>query len=158
MERNKNTYGLKYLFQLCLIIFVICIGYTSGVAECMSGNKIKCFECNSYDDPRCVDPFNWTTIPPRKLCEGCCVKIVQGINTAEMKIRRGCTDDLEINLFIVDHVCMSEGGGKGRMCFCEENECNSSPNLRPQATTIASFLLISILLLDFDWLPALAAN
>ena len=77
---------------------------------------------------------------------------------AEMKIRRGCTDDLEINLFIVDHVCMSEGGGKGRMCFCEENECNSSPNLRPQATTIASFLLISILLLDFDWLPALAAN
>ena len=48
-----------------------------------AGNKIKCFECNSHDDSRCEDPFNWTTIPDRKLCEGCCVKIVQGINTGE---------------------------------------------------------------------------
>jgi len=150
MERNKNlSCYSKYLFQLCLVIFVIFIGYASGVAECMSGTKIKCFECNSHDDPKCLDPFNWTTIPDRKLCEGCCVKIVQGINTAEMKIRRGCTDDLEINLFIVDHVCMSEGGGKGRMCFCEENECNSSLNkfqhASPTLPPIMCFL-ISILL------------
>jgi len=157
MERHKTSESYqKFLFQLWLIIFVICIGYVSGVAECMSGNKIKCFECNSHDDSRCEDPFNWTTIPNRKLCEGCCVKIVQGINTAEMKIRRGCTDDLEINLFIVDHVCMSEGGGKGRMCFCEENECNSSlKTAAPSMTTMNNFLLLSML--QYVWLPAILA-
>ena len=51
-----------------------------------AGTKIKCFECNSHDDPKCLDPFNWTTIPDRKLCEGCCVKIVQGINTGEQPL------------------------------------------------------------------------
>jgi len=155
MDRHKTSCYLKFLFQLWLIIFVICIGYASGVAECMSGNKIKCFECNSHDDHRCLDPFNWTTLAETKLCEGCCVKIVQGINTAEEKIRRGCTDDLEINLFIVDHVCMSEGGGKGRMCFCEENECNSSFKTAPSMTSSNNFLLLSML--HFSWLPAMLA-
>ena len=48
----------------------------------VSGDKkLKCFECNSHLDPRCRDPFNWTTVPPTKLCDGCCVKIVQGLDT-----------------------------------------------------------------------------
>ena len=42
------------------------------------------------------------------------------------KIRRSCTDDIDINLFLVDHVCMSEGGGKGKMCYCKQNECNGA--------------------------------
>jgi len=104
----------------------ICFGYTQAVAECTSTNNLRCFDCNSHTDPYCADPFNWTTLPPTKICEGCCVKIVQGIDTPDWKVRRSCTQNLDINMFMVDHVCMSEGGGRGKMCFCEDSECNSA--------------------------------
>ena len=46
----------------------------------------------------------------------------------------------DINLWLVDHVCMTEGGGKGRMCFCEQDDCN-------KATHIERPLLINMLCL-----------
>jgi len=157
METKNTTTILKWpehLFLLCGILILFCFGYTQAVAECMSGSKVKCFDCNSYDDYRCADPFNWTTPPPLKQCEGCCVKIVQGIDTPEEKIRRTCTDELDINLFIVDHVCMSEGGGKGRMCFCEENECNRGtamtlPWSSNSPTLLWSYLILVLLLTKY---------
>jgi len=120
--------------KLPIIIIVLvctCFGYTQAVAVC-STNNLRCFDCNSHTDPYCADPFNWTTLPPTKLCDGCCVKIVQGLDTPDWKVRRSCTENLDINMFMVDHVCMSEGGGRGKMCFCEDSECNTA------TTTMAS--------------------
>ena len=48
-------------------------------------------------------------MPPTKECEGCCVKMVQFIGTEHYSITRTCTDQLEINFFMVNHGCMTEG-------------------------------------------------
>ena len=80
-----------------------------------AGHSTDCFSCNSWSDPRCYDPFNWTSriedMPPIVQCEGCCVKMVRNVGTPLESTRRTCT-------------CMTEGGGRGHMCFCQEEDCN----------------------------------
>ena len=41
-------------------------------------------------------------------------------------MRRTCTDDFEVNYFIVNHACMTEGHRHGHMCFCETDRCNGA--------------------------------
>ncbi|XP_013781350.2 protein quiver-like isoform X2 [Limulus polyphemus] len=111
-------------------------------------STILCYECDSRIDTRCKDPFNFTTLkperdnPPLHECNGCCVKIVTKNKTPQEIIQRTCTSKLSINLFLVDHVCMSESDYTGFMCFCESDKCNSAPPLAKFRHNLLFILLV----------------
>ena len=87
------------------------------------------------------------------------------------QIKRTCTDNFEVNFFMVNHACMTEvittewqcnaeeeekmtrlllqGHRHGHMCFCEEDECNSST--KPTLSHFLALLLISAFYVFFRW-------
>ena len=120
---------LSLALALLLLLLVAPSAVVAAGGDCMGSGVIECFECNSWDDPRCHDPFNYTLhkkdMPSIMECEGCCVKMVQFIGTEHYQVKRTCTDNFEVNFFMVNHACMTEGHRHGHMCFCEEDLCNA---------------------------------
>ena len=55
----SNLWALKYLTK-CVIKCAFPQHQQIWWDIFPAGNTIDCFECNSWDDPRCHDPWNWT--------------------------------------------------------------------------------------------------
>jgi len=134
------------IIVLSIILFPILTGVDAGAGECRH-RRIECFDCDSRSDPTCehIDMNNPNSIKPNtRMCSGCCVKMVHRYYNGKGQnyVHRMCTEHIIINYFMVDHVCMSEGKQRGKMCFCEERLCNNSPPSKLINTNYSSILLL----------------
>ncbi|CAG2113973.1 unnamed protein product [Medioppia subpectinata] len=132
-----------------LSVLTVIIAGTNAEEECLK-SRVWCYECQSWSDNRCADPFNVSVDQNLlSLCNGCCVKIVMNRDTPYQSVRRTCTSKIQINLFMVDHVCMEESDGHGHMCFCESDACNSAKTHNQYFQCFIKYL-IPILIISYQ--------
>ena len=62
------------------------------------------------------------------------------------QVRRTCTDDFEVNYFIVNHACMIEGHRHGHMCFCETDRCNDANKRSALSIGVAVGVSIAVIM------------
>ncbi|EFX87780.1 hypothetical protein DAPPUDRAFT_306386 [Daphnia pulex] len=144
--QDRNLIGfLSVFFSITLVCLQANI--ISAEEECInrSGRTILCYDCDSYHNPLCKHINESAPMhehPPFKTCKGCCVKIVEHRYSPKERVRRMCTEQLIVNYFIVDHVCLKEGNKrKGMTCFCEEDFCNSAISIRHRVDLFWAYLL-----------------
>ncbi|CAM1321455.1 Uncharacterised protein g7795 [Pycnogonum litorale] len=129
---------------VCIFLLSGFFRVSCGEGECIRTDPIMCYNCDSANDRRCRDPFNYSLQEQIRSisCKGCCVKLVRRYNTPYERIRRLCTRQLDLNLFMIDHVCMNEHDKTGHMCMCESDFCNRSS--RQSSLSCALIIMIGI--------------